>query len=141
MSELGNLLKNLRGKRSQASLAEACGLSNRTIVRAESGSDVALSTVRAVAKHFKVKDPEYAALLRAWINLQLGEDVKHLVIESAHKDGAKKSKYREERFWAKFRELPAQYQEQLTLAMERKEVLRSLVPINDLWYNLKNPPS
>jgi hypothetical protein len=139
MSELGNLIKNLRGKKSQATIASGAGLNSRTLVRAENGQDVALSTVRALRKYFKLSDADYSELLKAWVNLQLGEDRKFVHVESRHgeKATAVAVSAAQKRFIEQLRDLPTKYQEQLTMALERREVLKSLIPLNDLYDKLK----
>lgn len=129
MSELGNLLKKLRGKASQAELAKASGVSARTLVRAENGHDVALSTVRTLAKHFKVREAAYANLLKAWALLQLGEDARLLTIESRlpYPKGAF------EEFEWEVRGLSQKYQKELSAALKRKEVLDSLETMNRIF--------
>jgi hypothetical protein len=131
------MLKALRGKASQASVAEATGLNTRTLVRAESGEIVALSTLRILRNHFKLDDAVYAELLTAWVKLELGEDAAHLAIKP-RPHGKKKTQSAEHAFLETFIKLPGKYQEQLRLAIKRKEVLASLVPLNKLYSDLKS---
>jgi transcriptional regulator with XRE-family HTH domain len=141
MSELGNTLKKLRGKTTQAELAKACGLSSRTVGRAESGYEIYLDTLRVIAQHYKLSEPEWADLLVQWIRLQLGDEVGHVVVASRYKHKSKSPQEAElDRFMDRFRALPEKYQRELALAVQREEVLRSIVPINELVSRLKAKP-
>lgn len=140
MSELGNLIRNLRGKRTQAAVAKGSGLNTRTLVRAENGDEVALTTIRTLRSYFKLNDSDYAELLKAWISLQLGDDRKHVNVTSPYSAKGAQRRAPEKQFLDEFRNLPGKYQKQLSLALKRREVLNALLPINDMYEKLNRRP-
>jgi transcriptional regulator with XRE-family HTH domain len=134
MSQLANSLKNLRGTQSQQAVADATGLNSRTLQRAESGEgSVSLDTLRDLAAHYKLTRPEYAALLVAWLQLELGTDFDSLDIKPRGKAVALTD---DEQFLASYKQVPAKLQRELRRAVQREEVLKSLAPLNDLYDRL-----
>jgi transcriptional regulator with XRE-family HTH domain len=137
MSELGNVLKALRGAESQASVAKATGLSLRTVNRAEAGKGtVDLATLRALAKYFQVSRSQFSRLLVSYLRLHLGADFECIEVRPRG-SGPNPTQDTEEKFMASFRAVPARLQRELVRAIKRKEVLRSLEPINDLYDKLE----
>jgi transcriptional regulator with XRE-family HTH domain len=138
MSELGNAFKNLRGAASQASVAAACGLNVRTIQRAESGGDVRLDTLRALAKHFHLAKADLAALIISWLRMELGEEFNLLDIRTKTNAGKQSDTLTDtSQLVAAYRQIPAKLQRELLRAAQREEVLRSIGPLNDLYDSLK----
>jgi transcriptional regulator with XRE-family HTH domain len=136
MSELGNLLKSLRGNESQREVAIGSELSIRTVQRAEDGDEIQLATVVALSHYFNLTRAELAALLVAWIKLQLGEYM--CLVELRAKVAGKAPAITEaDRFFEMFRKIPLRYQRELMRAASREQVLRSIVPLNELYDSLK----
>lgn len=135
MSQLGNALKSLRSKRTQQAVADACGLTTRTLQRAESGlGGVALATVLTLAGEYKVTRPELAGLLVAWLQLELGANFELLDVKPKGKTVRSTD---DEQFLEVYRKVPSKLQRELRRAAEREEVLKSIGPLNDLYDRLK----
>jgi len=145
MSELGNIIRHLRGDDSQETLGQRIGLNSRTIQRAENGAGLKLGTLRQISKHFKLDKTEHAALLLAWLRVEWrDEEIKLFDIRIRKANGQPDMLSDADKFLETFRSVPARYQKELMRAAERKEVLRAIGPINELWEKwdkLKNPAS
>jgi transcriptional regulator with XRE-family HTH domain len=138
MSELGNRIRELRGKKSQRDLAEEAKVNVRTIQRIEDGEEVTLATLRTVVKHLKVSEPVYAELLVAWLKQEAGNDAQLVTIECKPSAGKKGDRI-EDQLYERVKKLPTKYQTEVLAAMESKELLDAITHLNLLYTRLKNP--
>lgn len=80
MSQLANLIKDIRGKRTQTQLAEICGMAPQTISKIETTtgksdpSKISLSTIHRISKALKLSKEKHLEVIQAWMRLQLGND-------------------------------------------------------------------
>lgn len=137
-NELGNTLRSLRGAKSQKAVAEAVGINTRTLIRAESGKGASLETVRKLSQYYKLRQPEHAALIVAYLRYELGDDFNLLVIRS--RTGKAAPVTQADKFIEQFRNVPANLQRELTRALKHNEVLSSIAHLNDLAEKLSKQP-
>lgn len=135
MSELGNILRQQRGPRSQKEIAKGADLGERTVIRAESGEKTSLETVRALSRYYGLTRAEHAALIVAWLRLELGDEFALLNIRSAVPGKVKLTDA--DKFIETFRSVPRHLQRELSRALEHGEVLAAIAPLNDLVERLK----
>lgn len=94
-------------------------------------------TLKKIAKGFKLKEPDWLALLIAWLKTEAGEDANKLLVESKARSplhDADHNQVSSAMFY--FEQLNANERSEILKAMQRKEVVACLPAINRIWDKL-----
>lgn len=140
MSEFSELIKTIRGERTQRDFAALCSLSLRTINAIESqGESVQLSTLRQIKDACHLSGGMWLDLLIAWLKLELEGDFRRLNIAKARVPKLEQAE--DQDVLHLFRLLGEPERKQILLTMQRDDVLRCLFPINAVWDSAKEGSS
>ena len=138
MSELSNKIKALRADLSQAEFAQKSKLSLRTICKIEADENVRLSTLRQIAKSFKLSEADWLDLVVTWIRLEVQDDFPKLSIERKTSEAAalRETDHLPAKIMMRLTDLPKKQQEQIYLLLNRPEILRFVTDLNQMYDSL-----
>lgn len=138
MSELGNIIRRVRGETSQAEFGKEVGLALRTICKIEDGDLVRKSTIMQIADRKRLPQEDRLNLLAAWIRQQLGDDHRHFYIDLKNTPAASdKGESLLTQLQSAVTHVPTRYQEALLKACHQPEILKGIVHMAETYDRLK----
>ncbi len=141
MNDVTVLLSLFKGHHSTQAIAKGADISRETFRKLERGTQIKLSTLRAIATYLKLSHAQWLALLTAWIKAEVGPDSQHLEIFVHADDSAKGQARRELKTIQELSaQLPAAERQQIILALSRPQV-RKCLPLLEQLHHALNPPA
>ncbi len=90
MTQLPQLLIEIRGKDNQKAMADKCGLSRQTISRIESGRakgrGIRIDTIHKISESYNLSREKYLDLLLAWMRHEMEDDFYNFEIHPLQKN-------------------------------------------------------
>jgi transcriptional regulator with XRE-family HTH domain len=135
MSELSAKLALLKGDRKTSEIIKDAGIARETFRKIERGDSVKLSTLRDISTAMDLTPTEWTDLIIAWLKTEAGPESRNLIIETRGQPPSLHDQPDSQvsAAMALFQNLNAAEREDITKAMERKEVRACLPSINRVW--------
>lgn len=136
-SELAYTIGKLKGDRTSTEIVKRAGVSRETFRKIELGESVKLSTIKKIADFLGASQDQWWQLVISWIKLEIGAEasrhihISHSATPTSHKDADC------EQILEMVRQLDAHDRKQITLAMARPAVIRTLPALNALYATVK----
>lgn len=129
MSELGNMIRQLRGERTQRDFAKMTRLNVRTIQRIEDGGEIKMPTIRAIVKNLRLPHGVYVELLVLWLKQQAGDEAGLVSIEGKSSSGTTTLGLQDV-LCEKLKKVPVRYHAELLTLLESKDMLNVITHLN-----------
>ncbi len=131
---LNEFIRDLRGKDSYLEFSRRTGVNRITLMQAETGERIRLSTLQTLAENLKLEKGRFTEMLIAWIRAEIGDDNSALLeIRPANEGLSEISNQGEKLAMCCFNRLAPSEKAEVLKAMMRREVLACLPPINRLY--------